>query len=843
MISFAKCIRLGILAGLLVVMTISASDAKILKRPDTSPDYQDLFLLGFGELTMQTFNVSGGDSADVAFEQGNPNLKADFGANYRVSLFANGNATRNFRLNGALIIDSRIGEEYYTMDPSVFRLKMSVETTEPIWDGWRFTGHGVFDPHRQWEMANLDKRLLYQPQEPARLELFMRLESDEYGLIEGGSLRPSFQGAKFTLHQRSVFGAYANLHKGRFGGEAVAGKLEGKSFREGDVVGIRADGTSGPYDLEHTPITRGSEEIKIQVRDRYDTTTVVSSKMLIREIDYNMDYLRGRVLLHQPVSSETAAGDPIFIVITYDYLREFNDEIFGGRARVTPIDEVTVSGSLLHRNIDSRASGDGIDEPEDVLAADATLKLDDHTTGYIEVAGSENPNAADKNNALRLGAKTEVIDGLTLNADFQKIDDQFRSFTNSDLDPVKNQQRLNLGGSFDLTEDQTFDASYANLQGLEANGHYNHYSGLRDEKIYRAGYRNNFVDPLGFGVRVERRKVQDRNNTAHEDNTQDRALLDVDGKLEDFFIFGKFGYAANYEHIRFRNEVVLGRNDANTNQLALTLTSQPSEQASVKLTQRVAVRSDLELDLYDDRQDATFLTVQLRPGENLNTLTNYEYKRYTVPGSGVKLWQDDPIRSAWAGNFALEYLPLDKIKALGKIGRRRAKDWVNDSTRTNDFLLGQVSYFHTHHLSFHAESEVTKSAKHAGSVRIERDRVWDLGLRVNWNRDRFHEFTAGLIRRDIQDGLTGTESASYIVLLSGSLSLTERFFARGSVKGILLNDPINDEKTFAKLEVGYDSHDWYRMSIGYERIQSDNDQNSDWDYTGQGIFVRFTGKM
>jgi len=277
------------LVGLLVVMMISASNAKILKRSDASPDYQDLFLLGFGELTMQTFNISGGDSADVAFEQGNPNLKADFGANYRVSLFANGNATRNFRLNGALIVDSRIGEEYRTMDPSVFRLKMSVETTEPIWDGWRFTGHGVFDPQRQWEMANLDRRLLYQPQESAKLELLMRLESDEYGLIEGGSLRPSFEGAKFTLHKRSVFGAYANLHKGQFGGEAVAGKLEGKSFREGDVVGIRADGTSGPYDLEHTPITRGSEDIKIQVRDRYDTTTVISSQALIRDIDYNID--------------------------------------------------------------------------------------------------------------------------------------------------------------------------------------------------------------------------------------------------------------------------------------------------------------------------------------------------------------------------------------------------------------------------------------------------------------------------------------------------------------------------------------------------------------------------
>ena len=314
--------------------------------------------------------------------------------------------------------------------------------------------------------------------------------------------------------------------------------------------------------------------------------------------------------------------------------------------------------------------------------------------------------------------------------------------------------------------------------------------------------------------------------------------------MTSFGLLGQFGYAANYELIMYRNDstldpllpfaVRLGGHNANTNQLALTLTSKPGDNASVKVAHRVSVRKDRDVDLFDDRQDATFLMAQVRPGEKLNTLTNYEYKRYTVPGSGVKLWQDDPIRSSWAGNFALEYLPLDKIKALGKVGRRRAKDWVNDST-------------------------LTKGTDHSGSDLRARDRVWDLGLRVNWNRDRFNEFTVGLIRRDILHGMSWmevdtavsdttlvyeqTSSASYIVLASGSLSLTERFFVRGSVKGILLNEPVNDDKTFAKLEVGYDSHDWYRVSIGYERIQSDNDQNSAWDYTGQGAFVRFTGKM
>ena len=81
------------------------------------------------------------------------------------------------------------------------------------------------------------------------------------------------------------------------------------------------------------------------------------------------------------------------------------------------------------------------------------------------------------------------------------------------------------------------------------------------------------------------------------------------------------------------------------------------------------------------------------------------------------------------------------------------------------------------------------------------------------------------------------------MLLSGSASLTKDFFARASIKEILLNDPLDDEKTYTKLEVGFDSNRWYRVSVGYERIQSDNDEQPDQSYTGQGLFIRFSGKM
>ncbi|MFH2037281.1 MAG: hypothetical protein ABIJ45_12825, partial [Candidatus Zixiibacteriota bacterium] len=355
MTPICKCKQIGILVILILILSIPITYGKVFKWHDSS-DRQDLLLLGFGELTLHNLNVDG--DKDL-FESANPSLEEGFSTNYRLSLFANGDAMKGLFVNGAAIIDSRIDDEYRNVDPSEFRLKMSVETTEPLWDGWRFTGRGLYDPNRQWEMENLDTRLLYQPQEPSQLELLMRLESKENGYIEGGSLQSSFKNSKFTLHQRSLFGVYADLYTGPVGAEAVAGKLEGKAYREGrsegTEYGIRADGTSGPYDLSNAPITRGSEEVKIQTRDRFDESTVIDSRILRRDIDYTVDYILGRILLHQPVASESPSSDPVYIVITYDYLREANDELYGGRGRVLPLDDVTISGSIMHRKIEDPA--------------------------------------------------------------------------------------------------------------------------------------------------------------------------------------------------------------------------------------------------------------------------------------------------------------------------------------------------------------------------------------------------------------------------------------------------------------------------------------------------------
>jgi len=832
----------GIIILICLLMAVPSS-AEVIKRYGVDSDKEDLMILGFGEVTTHFMSIKGNTQA---FENANSWLKSDFASNYRASLFANGNVNKTFYINGTGILDSRIDDEYRVVDPSVFRLRLSMNSTEPLWDDWRFSGQGLYDPQRQWEFGDLDYRLLTQPQEPARLELMARLDSEKHGYIEGGSLHPSFADSKFSLHQRSLFGAFADVHSGPVGVEGVAGKLDGKSYREGTVVGIRANGTAGPYDLSFAPVTRGSEVIKIETRDRFNESTVLSSKTLVRDVDYTVDYLRGRIQLHQPVASESLASDPVYIVITYDYQRTDNDDLYGTRLRAMPAEGVTGAVSYLHRNRDAGATGIGEGEPDDLRAADFSFDLDGLGKGYVEIAESDNPGTETNYSALRAGASTKIGGNLGLAADFQKIDDRFLSFTNSDLNPTKNQQRLDLSGIYDFSESQNIKATYANYRGLEANGTYNTYNGLREENIYRADYRNRLNDKLNLGLGFELRDVKDRENLSNLDNRQDRAIVDLGGKFNNVGILGRFDYDAHYELITFRNEAVAGPDNSNSNQVSFAVQSTPREGTFVKLTQKLDLRRDMDIHSYDYRKDASFAVVRVQPHHNLSSLTTLEYKRYTQPGEGVDFWQDDPRRIDWAGTFALEYYPVRKVKALATVGHFDSETYVIDSagSYTDDHVLGQFTYFHSHHLSFDAETEYSRKAYEGPDEST--GKVWDLGIKLNWNRDRFSQFTIGMIRRwesDATPPLDEISSASYILLLSGATSLGHGFFTRGSVKTILLRETLDDEKTYSQVEFGYEHPRWYRVSVGYERIESDTDAAPDRYYRGQGVFVRLVGKM
>ena len=150
-------------------------------------------------------------------------------------------------------------------------------------------------------------------------------------------------------------------------------------------------GTGGSlYYLRHQDILMGSDRLRIEVRDP-DSNMVVAVRNLVAGLDYDIDYIQGRVLLTEPLSA-TVADDMLvdsggsdnlaYLVARYEYTPGF-DELdalsFGGRGHYWFGDHVKL-GLTANRNDEEGAESS-------LGAADLTLRRSAAT--WLRVEGSQ----------------------------------------------------------------------------------------------------------------------------------------------------------------------------------------------------------------------------------------------------------------------------------------------------------------------------------------------------------------------------------------------------------------------------------------------------------------------
>jgi uncharacterized repeat protein (TIGR01451 family)/fimbrial isopeptide formation D2 family protein len=160
----------------------------------------------------------------------------------------------------------------------------------------------------------------------------------------------------------------AHVDRGLYGANLHVEPLATTSFGEPRLLldGFAADpgtvagrdefrGTDGSlYFLRRQDILEGSERVRIEVRDK-DSGIVLGVKNLVPVLDYDIDYLQGRILLTQPlpataedgmlVSTDSISGNPVFLVIRYEYTPGFEDPNtldVGGRAHYWLNDHIKV---------------------------------------------------------------------------------------------------------------------------------------------------------------------------------------------------------------------------------------------------------------------------------------------------------------------------------------------------------------------------------------------------------------------------------------------------------------------------------------------------------------------
>jgi flagellar motor protein MotB len=151
-----------------------------------------------------------------------------------------------------------------------------------------------------------------------------------------GNFNAGYMGNELAQVDRGLYGA--NAHYGtesstKFGERRLT--VDGFAAEPGTLSSYEEfRGTGGSlYFLHHQDILTGSERVRIEIRDK-DSRIVTGVMNLRPSVDYDIDYLQGRLVLTQPLSSTAddyevvrtggLSGNEAYVVVRYEYTPGFD---------------------------------------------------------------------------------------------------------------------------------------------------------------------------------------------------------------------------------------------------------------------------------------------------------------------------------------------------------------------------------------------------------------------------------------------------------------------------------------------------------------------------------------
>ena len=152
-----------------------------------------------------------------------------------------------------------------------------------------------------------------------------------------GNFKTNYADNELAQVDRGLYGANAHWQSDAitsFGEQRVS--VDAFAAQPGTVAGRdEFRGTGGSlYFLHNQDILTGSERVRIEMRDK-DSGLVTGVVNLRPSIDYDVDYLQGRILLSEPLSSTGddnllvrsggVSGEEAYLVVRYEYSPGFNE--------------------------------------------------------------------------------------------------------------------------------------------------------------------------------------------------------------------------------------------------------------------------------------------------------------------------------------------------------------------------------------------------------------------------------------------------------------------------------------------------------------------------------------
>ncbi len=238
---------------------------------------------------------------------------------------------------------------------------------------------------------------------PTSGKLYVRLQRhNNYGIL--GNFSIAYLDTTLTHIDRGLYGITGHFEASdytSFGEQKF--QISGFAAEPGTVAGRdEFRGTGGSlYFLRHQDVLIGSDRLRIEVRDK-DSGIVIGVKNLVPVIDYDFDYLQGRILLSQPlasladdgllVSDNSLSGNPVFLVSRYEYspgFEEIDTLAMGGRTHYWFNDIVKLGATISSQKQDQ--------DDSELYGFDLTLRKNTGTWIRFEAASSEGGGADELN--------------------------------------------------------------------------------------------------------------------------------------------------------------------------------------------------------------------------------------------------------------------------------------------------------------------------------------------------------------------------------------------------------------------------------------------------------------
>jgi flagellar motor protein MotB len=310
-----------------------------------------------------------------------------------------------------------------------------------------------------------------------------------------GNFSVGYMGNELGQVDRGLYGAnghFASQSTTSFGERRFT--LDGFAAEPGTMASYEQfRGTGGSlFFLRHQDILGGSERVRIELRDK--VSGVVTGVVNLRpDMDYDVDYLQGRLLLSEPLSSTAddnllvrssgLGGDEAWLVVRYEFTPGFDE-----------LDAVAVGGQghywlndHLRLGLTASSSEEG-DADNSMNAADLTLRKSAETWLKLQAGRSE---------GLVSGAQRSDDGGFG----FTGYDDL--SFAGADAGAYRADVSVGLGDFFDGRDGRV--ALYA--QSLDAGYSAPGLATVADTEIVGGTFWMPVTQRLDVGVKGDRRTI------------------------------------------------------------------------------------------------------------------------------------------------------------------------------------------------------------------------------------------------------------------------------------------------------------------------------------------------